>query len=218
MTFALLSTLMMLAAVPGATPSALGSPRFVQIAAVQGVPSDSSSRADFLQGLRDVFAEESLPVLRGEGADTEMLPNRFRLLEGSEATDAWTMQFTVGAPPAVLQVQPRRKKGVAARPRVTTRRASRGVTVVVATRPPQNVDDPAPAIQQVYHMVVPAVATDTTVFFQHAPTGGLVFRWDAAGRAAGLLALEQLHHQSGDLPPARHVSIAPVLKMESEQE
>lgn len=219
MLLSLVSTLALLAsaavsALPGATPPAPGAPRFAQIAAVQGVPTDSTSHADFLSGLRDVFADGSLPVQRGDGSETESLPNRFRLLEGSHAGDAWTIQFTVGAPPPILPARSRKRAAGETRPRITTRRASRGVTIVIATRAPQNVDDPLPVLQQTYHLVVPAIVTDTTVLFQRAPTGGLVFRWDQAGRAAGLLALEQLHHQSGDLPPARRVSIAPVLDME----
>lgn len=213
--FAFLAFLSLLVSAPssGATPMAPGAPRFAQITSLQGVPTDSTSRDDFMQGIRDVFADEDIPVLRGEGPDTEAQPNRFRLLEGEPADDAWRLMITVGAPPPILGAESK-QKGLPPHPRrVGQRRASRGVIVAIETRSPKQAEHGESTIPFRYQLVVPAVATDTTVLFQHPPTGGVLFRWDAAGRAAGLLALEQLHHQSGDLPFDHHVSIAPVIRV-----
>ena len=87
----------------GKTPAAPGAPKFAQLASVTGLPADSSMRAEFLGALRGVFALDEVPGER-QGGDHEWksglpLPNRFRLLEGATAEDAWQLELTVGAPP-----------------------------------------------------------------------------------------------------------------------
>ena len=214
---ALVYSVLMLATVPGNTPVAPGAPHFAQIRSIQGVPRDSAAREVFLQGFRDVCSDSDLPVLLGSGPATEAVPNRFRLLEGDAAEDAWQLVVTVGAPPPILPaVMPTKSRNVVKLPRVAVQRASRGFTLAIAVLSPKEAASDVIPAPVVHHLVVPAIATDTTVVFQRVRAHGVVFRWDQAGRAAGLLALEHLHHASGDLPAARHVSIAPVLAVGEE--
>ena len=117
--------LSLLAVVPGATPLAPGAPRFAQLAEVQGMPADSASRYAFLDGLRGMFAEDVLETEDADGGQPDRVPNRFRLLEGDEAQDAWRIGLVLGAPPVLRPAGKVTSRGSA--PRVELRRAGRGV-------------------------------------------------------------------------------------------
>ena len=129
--------LSLLAVVPGATPLAPGAPRFAQLAEVQGMPADSASRYAFLDGLRGMFAEDVLETEDADGGQPDRVPNRFRLLEGDEAQDAWRIGLVLGAPPVLRPTGKVTSRGSA--PRIELRRAGRGLTVVLTVRSPEEV-------------------------------------------------------------------------------
>lgn len=48
---------------------------------------------------------------------------------------------------------------------------------------------------------------------QPVTAGGYAYSWTEAGRAAGVLALETLHHRSGDLDETERFVLTPALRM-----
>lgn len=194
----------------GATPPAAGAPRFVQLASLEGLPADSLEREAFASAFHDVFAESQLEVERrdAEGAWRREPPfsNRFRLLEGDPADDVWTLQVVVGVPaPAPLP----HRKGAPARANVARRR-SRGFALAVTAVPPDLPRDAArPQPERVGFAFAAAGPAGVDRPFE---SGGYRLDWNAAGRAAGLLTLERLHHLSEDLREDERFVVAPVIR------
>ena len=203
---------------PGAathTPPALGVPEFVQLASLQGLPADSTVRAQFLAGFRGEFATDLLPAEQrsseGAWAPSASVSNRFRWLEGDPAEDSWSLQVTLGVPSAV--VLPSRGSGQARHEaaRVVPRKhvahgRHAGRTGRVGAR-----------VRERERNALAGGARGL------APDGGRAHRErrDHAARAAARLeraarlALEALHRQHGDIAAAERFTIAPALRTEA---
>lgn len=222
-----LVTLMALAApafagMPGATPAAPGSPLFVQLRSIEGLPLEPNARRAFLQGFRMTFAENEFALASG-GVETgapiagEVTANRFRLLEGSPSEDAWSLQLVIGTPPLVVPAKPKAKKG---EPEVrrnanTLGRASRGLTLVFMVLSPQAVKADARPIPVRLGLVFPDSAAQDGVG-ERVSSGGYQFPWAEAGHVTGLLALELLHQGAGEMREKDRVFLGPgVLRKES---
>ena len=202
----------------GATPVAAGAPHFVQLISFQGLPPDSSIRLEFMEAFRGVFAEDQLKSEHGgDGGWTasSALPNRFRLLEGSLADDVWTLQVVIGAPASArgpLKVNP--KPGEPRRRPDTSRRSSRGMIVSFTTLSPEAIRNGARAMARTSAFAFPPPPPPVDAS-QPVSSSGFRYSWAAAGTAAGLLALETLHHDSSDLREDERFDIAPAVRVET---
>jgi hypothetical protein len=194
---------------PGATPPASGGPKFVQIATLTGIPADSSMRAEFVNSFRGVFALDELPGERLSSGDEWKpglpLPNRFRLLEGEAASDAWTIDVEVGSPPPLHRAQ----TSTHAARTVATRRTSRGMIVAFVLHVPDPNGGPPRAVPQRFAFAFPAAGGGGGLA---VPSTGYTFPWGDAGRVAGALALEALHRESGDIVDAERMDIQPAVR------
>ncbi len=196
----------------GTTPPAPGAPRFAQLDSLEGLPADSTIRMQFMDGLREVFAEEQLRSERDQGAGWRpqvAVPNRFRLLEGAPADDAWTLQLVIGAPaPAVVN----RTQGENSKRRSDkARRASRGMIVSVVALSPEARQNGARPLPQTFAFAFPAPPPPADAS-QVVTSSGYAYSWVAAGKTAGLLALEVLHHFSEDLSAQERADITPAVR------
>lgn len=202
----------------GATPAALGAPKFVQLVSFEGLPPDSSIRLEFLEAFRGTFAEDQLKSERdGDGGwmASPSLPNRFRLLEGSRADDAWTLQVVIGAPASAtgpIKLHP--KPGERRRRADTSRRASRGMIVSFTTLSPEAIRNGARAMARTSAFAFPAPPPPADAS-QPVTSSGFRYSWEAAGRVAALLALETLHHDSEDLRANERFDISPAVRVET---
>lgn len=206
---------------PGATPAASGAPRFVQVLSLTGVPADTTIRAEFESAFLATFAEDELPGERLSGAGEWKgglpLPNRFRLLQGDEAGDAWKVDVTIGAPPPMAGTRdgsdPITGKATTVRTVVGTHRASRGMIVAWSVQVP----GPSGAIAR--------TATGRAAFYYPAtgaagatlavPETRYRFPWRNSGRIAATLVLESLQRESGDLLDSERFTLTPAVRSEA---
>jgi hypothetical protein len=166
------------------TPAGL--PNLAFLEAIGGLPTDSLAAREFLAAFRGAFTENYLLTERAGVEDaarwaTEALANRFRLAEGDAFGDEWRLRVTIlgwwgigGRAPSPVETPLVRARGAGLRVaiEVVTGVAGKAGQRGVPTREDLTFDVP----------IEPRAA-----FFAHA------------GRAVGLLAIESLHHQSGDL-------------------
>lgn len=157
-----------------------------------------SLRGAFMAAFRGAFAEGAYATERTrDGRPVASLPAgaRFRLIEGTSGWGVWNVQV-VGEPLA----------GAGGRP---------GLRVTVAALSPQAVDAGARPI--------PA---RTTIALADDEAGGgppaALLRpqawWRVAGRATALLALERLHHLTGDLDADTRLALGPVTRVDEPAE
>lgn len=199
---------------PAGTPPALGAPYFAQVVTMTGLPPDSLARGAFQAAFEAAFIEDHAPGQRRDGAGNwaagEVLPNRFRMLMGSPADDAWRLDVSVGAPPLLRVRSP--VPGKPART-VRDRRSSRGMVVAYTLHVP---DTPGGAaartVVQRVGFTFPSGSGDATLAI---PATGYTYPWADAGRAAGRLALELLHRESGEWRENERADIAPALRLEA---
>ena len=198
----------------GRTPLAPGAPKFAQLVSLTGVPADSSMRMEFLSGFRGVFALDEVPgerLSRGSGWNTGLpLPNRFRLLEGSPADDAWKLEVVIGSPPPLhTQASAHRTAHT-----IPTRRTSRGMIVAFVMNVPDPAGGPSRAVQSRFAFVFPAAGASAAGDLA-VPSNGYAFPWGQAGRIVGSLALEALHRESGDIVDAERMDIQPAVRADA---
>jgi hypothetical protein len=160
--------------------------------------------------MRSVFAAADLPLERDTGSGWEAIgpsPNHFRLLEGAPAPDAWNAQIVLGLPP-MLRQEVRDERGRVVRTVPIPRRASRGLTVVLAMVSPEAAAEGARPIPERLAMVMPPEPGGDT-------RKGHAFRWEQVGTAVGRLLVGGLHARAGLLTGSERVSIAPVQRAEA---
>jgi hypothetical protein len=186
----------------------------VQLTSVVGLPADSVARGQFLAAFRGEFAAVDVPIerltLAGDWAAGGSATNHFRLIEDA-SDDAWTMQVVIGAPPP-LKLPAR--KGQKSSRTAASRRTSRGMIAAFTLRSPStDVPEPHSASARIaFAFPASPVAAGASL---GVPATGYAFPWSDAGRAAGRLALEALHHESGDLAAEERCAIAPAVRTEA---
>jgi len=197
------------------TPPALGVPRFVQVVALNGLPADSTLRAGFLAGLRGGFADDQLPLevrsADGSWAQGAPTPNRFRLLEGEPADDAWSLRLTLGVPAAVRGAATGDAGGHRSDP---GRRTSRGMIAALELVPPATASDDERPLQVRDAFAFPPRGEPSSATLG-LPENGYEFPWAEAGRAVARLALEELMRADGDLKSAERADISPAVRHEA---
>lgn len=171
------------AAEPGAVPDA---PNLAHLTTVEGLPTDSLAARMFMAGFRGAFVDEyylteRAAVTGGMRRASEPLTNRFRLVEGDPFGDEWQVQLTImgwwgvgaGVPPPG-DTTGARVRGAGLRVNVAVLSAA---AASVGARPIPTRED----------LTLEVPVKPRRDFFAHA------------GRMVGLLAIEALHQQSGDL-------------------
>lgn len=185
------------------------SSRSVRLAPIEGLPPDAPSRNEFLANLRSAFESRSLTIIvNGELAPLE---HDFAL-EDSARGLVWDLQIVVGAPPLLRDVV-RDRKGRLVSQKPNGRRASRGLTLVIAALSPEAVEAGARPMPQRIGLVLPDLEGSAA---SQAVTRGVDYRWDQAGLAVGRVALEALLHAAGEGPEGEWVAdLAPVMRLPS---
>jgi hypothetical protein len=179
--------LMLTGATPAPKPEAApGVANLAVLTSIEGLPTDPLAARAFMAGLRGAFSEDDYPTEvadvkeRMRGAK-EPLTNRFRLAEGDAFGDEWRVQVTVMGWWGV-------GAGVAP-PADTAGARSRGAGLRV------NIAVLSPAAAEVGARPIPT-REDLSLEVPLEPRGKFFAH---AGRMVGLLAIEALHRQSGDL-------------------
>lgn len=194
-----------------ATPAgaARHSVRSVRLAPIEGLPPDAPSRNEFLSSLHSAFESHSLPVIaNGEHVSLE---HGFSLEDTARGL-VWELQIVVGAPPLLRDVV-RDKKGRLLSQKPNGRRASRGLTLVIAALSPEAVEAGARPMPQRIGLVLPDLEGSAA---SQAVMRGVDYRWDQAGLAVGRVALEALLHAAGEGPEGEWVAdLAPVVRLPS---
>lgn len=197
------------------TPAVPGAPEFVQVGAIVGLPADSLVRGRFLAAFRGAFASSDVPVESrsesGAWSAAGVASNRFRWLEGDPADDTWTLELSLGVPPAVVVPargdQPRRV--------LESHRRSRGmIAAVTVTWPRTDERGPRSASERVAFAFAASDSTGGSGGVG-VPAIGYLYPWDEAGRAVARLAIETLLRQRGDLDERTRVAIAPASRAEA---
>ena len=201
----LLATLALAPPASAAPPSV----RLVRLVPIEGLPPDAPSRNEFLASLRSAFDRTSLALI--ENGKSASIEHGFAL-DDSARGRVWELQIVVGAPPLLRDVV-RDRKGRLISQRPNGRRASRGLTLVIAALSPEALEAGARPMPQRIGLVLPDLEGSAA---SHAVTRGVDYRWDQAGLAVGRVALESLVHAAGEGPEGDWVAdLAPVVRLPS---
>lgn len=189
-------------------------------APVEGLRADSASRAQFLDAFNGTLGETTFmvtaPGRRGDATATSF-ECRFRLAETVDPLSTWSMRIVVMLPPlATASREELVQEGHNWVRRPVTRsnphrRRSRRIGVAVSILSPNeraNEVEPEPVVSSIAFPAPPAPEGSILV----PSTTGYELPWADAGRAAALLALEALHHHSGDLPATASIVVSPGLR------
>lgn len=202
-----------LAVVPVANEAGAPPAHVVRVADVNGLPPDSTLRAEFVAGFDGALAAPTYPL---EGAAPGATgPNRFvRAAAAEDGGDApyWTLVVTVRMPPPYSAI----RSGKSGRGVVHTDpklRAARGMTVAVTVQSPEDVRTSTVPAAEVRSIVFPQSIAPAQVLAE-VPQG-FRFPWDEAGRAAARVALEVLHHRSGDLAEQARIDLSPASRVKA---
>jgi hypothetical protein len=185
--------LMLTGAAPSPKPVPI-IPNLATLTSIEGLPTDSLAARTFMAGLRGAFIDdyyltEAADAKNGMRRASEPLTNRFRLAEGDAFGDEWSVQVTVmgwwgvgaGVPPPA-DTAGARARGTGLRVNIAVLSAA---AAEVGARPIPTRED----------LTLEIPLEPRRDFFAHA------------GRMVGLLALEALHHQSGDLDEGTRVRL-----------
>lgn len=192
-----------------AAPTGAQSLHPVEIAAIEGLPGDSLQRNPFLAGFQSAFErarlDREVSGIAGWSA-APSIANSFQLRRPGADRDAWSVRVTVVLPPiaggsrTVMTSDPSgrytvlEKKGWANPKRRLTRSMVVRVSAFTANEARLGAG-PEPDEVSVQFPGPAPTGEGTPVH----PLHGYDFPWRDAGRIAGLLALESLHHRSHDL-------------------
>jgi hypothetical protein len=171
-------------------PPPPGVPNLAWLSSIEGVPGDAADRRAFMSGFRGAFAEGAYATERERGGrPVASIPvsARFRLIEGTGGWGVWNVHVVVAW--SEPQAAPR---GAAAR--------GPTLELTVAALSPEAVEQGARPI--------PA---RVTLALEPAATRAESMR--AAGRATALVALDRLHHLSGDLDEDTHLALGPARRV-----
>jgi hypothetical protein len=161
-----------------------GFPNLAFLDSIGGLPPDSRATRAFIASFRGAFTDEYFLTERTDveaSSVSDPLTNRFHLAEGNAFGDEWKLGVTIEGwwgfagripPPADTVLVRRRGSGLRVAISVLSASAADSSASPVMTRQDVMIEDPSGP-----HME----------FFSHA------------GRTVGLLAIESLHHRSGDL-------------------
>ena len=196
----------------------------VEIAAIEGLPPDSLQRNPFLAGFQSAFErarlDREISGIAGWSAALS-IANAFQLRRPGADRDAWSVRVRVVLPPiaggtrTVMTSDPSgrstmlEKKGWANPKRRLTRSMVVRVSTFTANEARLGVGlDPDEVSVQLPGP--PPTGEGTPVY----PLHGYDFPWRDAGRIAGLLALESLHHRSHDLGARERLVLPSWIRLE----
>jgi hypothetical protein len=172
-------------------PPPPGAPNLAWLSSIEVQPGLADSlRRMFMGSFRGAFAEGAYATERevhGQPAASIPVSARFRLIEGTSGWGVWNVQVVVK--PAAAP---------AGRP-------SDRLTVTIAVQSPEAADAGARPIPAVVDLVIDRDEPRDGTRVTRTPSAW----WRIAGRATALLALEQLHHATGDLDEDTHMTLGP---------
>lgn len=208
-----LAVSVLFAVTPLAADAAPAGPHRVQLAAVEGVPPDSTIHAEFLAGFDEVFSGDEFAIESrgaGGGAVAAPRPNRFVREDDPKAEGLWSLQVVVRAPPPFAAKRTNRSTKKPERRTDPSLRSSRGMTVALVVLSPEAVAAGARPLPEHFAFAFPQAVAPAQVV-DNTPRG-FVFPWREAGRATAKLALELLHHRSGDLAEGVRCDLSPAIR------
>ncbi len=173
-------------------------PHIAYLTSVDGeLPADSTGRRAFVAGLREAFDADHYLTERPHGGPLRVsmpLSSRFRLVRGDAFGDEWQVSVTIMSwlhgDADGSSVPPPARGGDAAPDRLGAQGLAdslRGLRVNVAVLAPEAAAMGARPLPVREDLVLSVPRESRSAWFAHA------------GRMVGLLAVEELHHQSGDL-------------------
>jgi hypothetical protein len=167
---------------PARAEAAPGVAHIVMLTSIEGLPADSTAALLVLRGIHEAFDRDHF-LTEGAGVSkaTAALKNEFRLVQGDPWGEEWRLQVTVMGWWGVAGVPPPADT-TGARPRGPGCRVN---LAVLSARAAEMGARPLPL--RVDLEFTPAAAERE---------GGI---FAAAGETIGLIAVEELHRQSGDL-------------------
>lgn len=205
------------AGTPLAAESGPAGPRPLRVVDVEGVPSDSTIRAEFMAGFDETLSAGTFAVEQrgGDGAwrPAGSRPNRFAREDDPEVKEAWSLQVVVRAPPPFSAKRYNRQTKKSERYVDPDLRASRGMTLALIVLSPEAIAAGARAMPEHAAFAFPQGAAPAGVVRNTAE--GFRFPWRDSGRAAATLALELLHRRAGDLAEDVRCDLSPALRAES---
>lgn len=212
-----LLSLAQLVGTPLAADAGPQGPRPFRVVAVEGVPSDSLVRAEFMAGFDETLGAGAFAVEQ-RGDDGAWTPagtrtNRFVRDDDPEAKDVWTLQVVVRAPPPYSARRYNRYTRRTERYVDPQLRASRGMTVALLVLSPEAIAAGARAMPEHAAFAFPQEVAPANVL--RGTAEGFRFPWRDAGRAAATLALELLHRRAGDLAGGVRCALAPARRADS---
>jgi len=204
-----------LAVTPMAPDSGAAPAHPLRVVSVEGVPPDSLVQAQFLAGFDDALSASTFAIDArspgAEGPQGAVRANRFARMGGDEepADGEWTLEVVVRAPPPYSAVRSRKssRRVVQVDPRL---RASRGMTVALIVTSPEDRDRHVKPAAESFAFAFPQSVAPAQVL-EPVPQG-FRFPWREAGSVSARLALELLHHRSGDLGPNTLCDRAPAIR------
>lgn len=202
-----------LAITPLAADSTARAPRAVHVAGVEGVPTDSATTAEFLAGFDEALSAPEFAIVApgaGAGAPRANRPNRFVRVSVAGTEGAWSLQVIVRAPPPFTAKRINRATKKSERFVDPGLRASRGMTVALLVLSPEAVAAGARAAPRHEAFAFPQEAAPAQVV--DLVPRGFRFPWREAGRVTAKLALEALHHRSGDLDEGLRCDLTPAIR------
>lgn len=206
-----------LAVTPLAADSPPTGPRALRLLSVEGVPSETAIRAEFMAGFNETLAAETFMIETRDGAgawrQAGVRGNRFRLADDARPEDAWTLQVVVRAPPPFSARRRNRVSGKYERFVDPHLRASRGMTLAVTTISPEAARAGARVAPEHLAFAFPQGEAPAGVVSRAAE--GFRFPWRDAGRVAATLALERLHRSGGDLGEDTRCDLTPAVRADA---
>ena len=196
----------------------------VTITAFVGMPADSTSRREFLDGFDSAFEAGELPYeihVGDQWTPTGERRTPFRLVDAAPSDQAWILSLSIGLPSEVRVPRRRRRESdPPLRARVSEVRVSRGLTIAVTAISPAAAAAAAAtgteALPRKFAVYFPD-ARRVVVPSARLPGGGYAYPWADAGRVVGRAALEALHRakdmmgedERADLTPAQRTEESP---------
>lgn len=188
-------------------------PHLARVTVLRGLPPDPAAQARFLQAFQAELLCQTFPLEREDDDDVAPLapePNRFSVSDDADPDSAWVVEISLGSPrPLTVPI------GHTGRRRVIPQRSSSRGMVAALTITPPHAGDPA---------AVPSSENDALLFppppppadaSYGVPATGYAFPWEEAGRAVARLALDALHHRTGEIADGERIGLAPAVRAQS---
>jgi hypothetical protein len=188
-------------------------PHLARVTLVRGLPVDPGAQARFLEAFQAELVCRTFPVERDsddDDAPPEAAPNRFSVSDDADPDSAWVVEISLGSPrPLTVPIGHTGHRRV-----VPQRSSSRGMVAALTISPPHAGDPRAVPTSDNEALLFPPPPPPADAAYG-VPATGYAFPWEEAGRAVARLALDALHHRSGQLADGERIGLAPAVRAQS---